>query len=257
MRIETIYLGPYLLGPNDTSENGIYCGDARLLAKAIPNESVDIIFTSPPYNVDLDYGGYDDKQPEEVFWQFQEDWLADAFRIAKHRARLYAIVGDAMLWRFQSLAESQGWRFHQLLVWCKPNLVGSGRISKDWSTLTEWCLLFHKTKRTPMQMGPKGINTHNWIVEASAQSNFSGLQRKVFSAQMAYRVAYAWLARTPGNIIWEPFAGSGTTCMAAKALDRHYLAAEIDPVACELARVRVRQMQPPLFVTQEEQAELF
>ena len=37
-------LGPYLLGPNDTPENGIYTGDARELAKAIPDESVDLIF---------------------------------------------------------------------------------------------------------------------------------------------------------------------------------------------------------------------
>ena len=43
-------LGPYLLGPNDTPENGIYTGDARELAKAIPDESVDLIFTDPPYS---------------------------------------------------------------------------------------------------------------------------------------------------------------------------------------------------------------
>jgi hypothetical protein len=48
-------LGPYLLGPNDTDENGIYCGDARELAKAIPDESVDLIFTDPIYDRIDDY----------------------------------------------------------------------------------------------------------------------------------------------------------------------------------------------------------
>ena len=249
-------LGDYELGPNDTPENGIYLGDCRVLVKTIPDESVDVIFTSPPYNVGMDYGVYDDSLPEEEFWRFQGDWLADAFRVSKEGTRFYAVVGDSMLWGFRSLAEVQGWRFHQLLVWCKPNLVGHGRISKDWNTLSEWCLLFHKGKRTPMQAGPRGVNTHNWIVEASAQSNFGGLQRKVFSAQMAYRVAYNWLARTPGDVIWEPFAGSGTTCMAAKTLGRHYLAVEFDPVTCELARGRTRQMQPPLFIPQKEQLDL-
>lgn len=49
------HLGPYLLGPNDTPENGIYTGDARELAKAIPDESVDLIFTDPVYWQHNDY----------------------------------------------------------------------------------------------------------------------------------------------------------------------------------------------------------
>ncbi|MBU1621856.1 MAG: hypothetical protein KJ604_20565, partial [Gammaproteobacteria bacterium] len=48
-------LGPYLLGPNDTPENGIYTGDARELAEAIPDESVDLIFTDPVYDRIDDY----------------------------------------------------------------------------------------------------------------------------------------------------------------------------------------------------------
>jgi len=249
-------LGPYELGPNDTPENGIYQGDCRELAKAIPDKSVDIVFTSPPYNKDLDYGVWDDKMPDSDFWQFQEDWLTDVFRMTKDGARLYVIVCDDMLWPLHEIGIRIGWRFHQLLAWCKPNIVTNKRMSGDWNRLAEWCMLFHKGKRTPMLNEIVGINTHNWIVEVSAQSNFRGLQRKVFVAQMAYRVAYTWLARTPGDVIWEPFAGSGTTCMVAKALGRHYLAAEIDPVACELARERVRNTQPPLFVAQEKQLDL-
>ena len=45
-------LGPYLLGPNNTPENGIYTGDAWELARAIPDESVDLIFTDPVYDQD-------------------------------------------------------------------------------------------------------------------------------------------------------------------------------------------------------------
>jgi len=251
-----VKLGPYLLGPNGTPENGIYQGDCRELSKAIPDESVDIVFTSPPYNVGLDYDSYDDNLPEEEFWQFQEDWLTDAFRAARDGARLYVTVCDNMPWRMHEIGIRIGWRFHQLLAWCKPNLGNPGRISGDWNRTSEWCLLFHKGTRTVMLGDVWEVNTFNWIVEASAQSNYSGLRRKVFPAQMAYRVAYTWLARTPGDIIWEPFAGSGTTCMAAKALGRQYLAFEIDEAMCELARERVRNTQPPLFVAQETQGEL-
>ena len=102
-----------------------------------------------------------------------------------------------------------------------------------------------------------GINTFNWIVEPSAQANFNGLKRKVFPAQMAHRVAYTWMGRTPGDVIWEPFVGSGTTCMVAKALGRHYLGFEIDPGVCLLSRCRTNEMQAPLFVPGMEQRVLF
>ncbi|MBC8461478.1 MAG: hypothetical protein H8D67_26180 [Deltaproteobacteria bacterium] len=48
-------LGPYLLGPNDTPENGIYTGDAKILSEAIPDESIDLIFTDPVYQNIEDY----------------------------------------------------------------------------------------------------------------------------------------------------------------------------------------------------------
>ena len=50
-------LGPYLLGPNDTPENGIYCGDCRELLKVIPTKSIDLVLTDPPYNIG--FSGYD------------------------------------------------------------------------------------------------------------------------------------------------------------------------------------------------------
>lgn len=239
-------LGPYEL-------NQIYTGDAIDLAEAIPNQSIDIVFTSPPYNVGLDYGTYKDDIPEDQFWEFQSNWLRDAYRISSEGARLYLVVGDNMLWRIRDIAQELGWRYHQLLAWCKPNLVSRGRISKDWNLLAEWCLLFHKGKRTSMLSGMG--TTFNWIVAASCQSNFRGNKHKVHPAQMALEVATKWLSRTPGRIVYEPFAGSGTTCQSAKLLGRSFLAFEIDPETAELARQRVAQMQP-LFVPEITQIEM-
>lgn len=225
--------------------NRVVVGDVRTLSEQMPNESVDIVFTSPPYNVGLDYGAWDDNLPNDAFWRFQREWLTATFRVATQKCRLYLIVGDEMLWRIRSIAEDVGWRFHQLLVWCKPNLVGgAGRISKDWNLLAEWCLLFHKGKRTPMQSGV--ATTFNWIVAASCQSNFLGSKRKIHPAQMALAVALAWLSRTPGQVVFEPFCGSGTTCQASRMLGKDYVAFEIDSATANLARRRTANAQPPL-----------
>jgi DNA modification methylase len=246
-------LGPYLLGPNSTAENGIYIGDTEILARALPGKSTDIVFTSPPYNTGMAYETYNDDLDMQDYQRFQQAWLEEAFRVTISGGKMYAIVGDNILWNFRSLAEKAGWIFHQILVWCKPNLVGSGRITRDWNMLTEWGLLFHKDKRTAMQAGALGINTHNWIISASAQSNFHGHKRKVHPAQMPLAVAHAWLSRTPGQIVYDPFMGSGTTAMAAKILGKRYIGFEIGPATAQLARDRVANTQPPLFTLQPEQ----
>lgn len=238
-------LGPYVLGLGGERE-GIYCGDSRLLMKAVPDGSVDIVFTSPPYNTKMNYEEWNDDLPPDGFWEFQRSWLTSTFRVTKVGGRLYAVVSDVMLWRFKPLAEDAGWRFHQLLVWCKPNLVGGGRINKDWNLTAEWCLLFHKKKRTRMQQGCRGTTTHNWLVAASTQSNFTGWLRKVHPAQMPLKVALAWLSRTPGQVVLDPFVGCGTTAQAAKMLGRRWLGFEIGTATADLARQRIRDTQPPL-----------
>lgn len=251
-------LGPYLLGPNDTAENGIYTGDSRDLAQAMPDESVDIVFTSPPYNVGLDYGTWDDSMPEEEYWQFQAEWIRDAYRVTRPGGRFYLVLNDMMMWRAREIAIEAGWKFHQPIVWCKPNMAGGApRITKDWNCLTEWCLLFHKGKRTPMRGDVMGVNTFNWIVASTPQTNFTGTKRKVFVAQMALDVAFAWLARSPGDVVYDPFTGSGTTPIAAKMLGRQFIGFEIDPDTAQLARDRLRNTQPPLPLEIPEQVALF
>jgi site-specific DNA-methyltransferase (adenine-specific) len=250
-------IGPYRPGYNGEPDCGIYCGDGLVLAKAIPDGSVDIVFTSPPYNVGIAYEASNDNLPDHEFWQFQEDWLREAHRVTQEYGRLYVTVSDKMLWQMQTVGERVGWRFHQLLVWCKTNISGGRtRVSCDWNLTAEWCLLFHRSRRTPMLNDVGGVNTFNWIAAATTQSNFNGHRRKVHPAQMSLSVAYAWLARTPGEIVLDPFVGSGTTAMAAKMLDKQYLGFDNGPDTCTLARERIRNTQPPLIVPGIEQLAL-
>jgi len=59
-----------------------------------------------------------------------------------------------------------------------------------------------------------------------------------------------------GGVVYDPFTGGGTVPAVCKMLGRHYIASEIDPATAELARGRVRNTQPPLFVEAPQQAEL-
>lgn len=238
-------LGPYPL-------NSIITGDAREILSSI-NEGIGVFLTSPPYNVGLNYEGYNDNMPHQDFIEFSRQWVSAAYHAATDGARAYFIVSDSMLWWFKELAESIGWTFAQKLVWCKPNFVGSaGKITNDWNYMTEDILLFRKGKRTPMMNGD--TTTHSWFVETVPQSNFK--DGRIHPAQLPISLCLRILDRTPGEIICDPFAGSGSVLVAAKKLGRSYFGIELVDTVAERARKRIRNTQPPLFVPEPEQLEM-
>ena len=234
--------------------NQIVTGDAISVMAHLPSESIGLIITSPPYNIGLNYIGYDDNLSADEFRNFNFKWLSIAYRICIDGARMYVVVSDQMLWWFRDLAEKAMWTFAQKLVWCKPNLCGKGgrKISEDWNFMTEDILLFRKGKRTPMQSGLS--TTHNWFVETVPQSNFK--EGRDHPAQWPLNLPLRILSRTPGEPVLDMFVGSGQALRAAKILGRKYIGIELVEDVAELARKRVRETQPPLFVPEPEQLDL-
>jgi len=214
--------------------NQIVIGDCREVMTGFPRESVGLIITSPPYNVGLNYEGFDDNLQEDEFVQFNYEWLSQAYQIAKDTTRLYAVIGDKMLWFFREQAEKAGWDYVQKLTWCKPNFVGR-KISGDWNYMSEDILLFRKGKRTPMLSNfENGVTTHNWFVEAVPQSNFK--EGRIHPAQMPLRMCKKLIARTPGEPILDPFVGSGQVLRASRAYGRAFVGIELVPAVAERAR---------------------
>jgi len=215
----------------------IYHGDCREIAPQL--SQVDVVITSPPYNVGLCYLGYDDRMPQEQFQQFNREWLIAIYQALNPSARVYIVVSDKMLFWMKPLAEDVGLSFVQLLAWCKPNLAGGVSISLDWNCLTEWILLFRFGKRTPMMSGEG--TTHNWFVIPSPQRNWNGEDSKQHIAQFPLKLPRRLLARTPGEIILDPFSGSGSTLRAAKDLRRKAIGIEIEEKYAEIAAKRLEQ----------------
>jgi DNA modification methylase len=234
--------------------DSIVTGDACEVMHQLPDDSIGMVLTSPPYNVGLHYDGYDDNLPHDEFVEFNRQWLSEAYRVASSGARLYAVISDKMLFWFRDVALAGGWTYQQKLTWCKPNFVScAGKITNDWNHMTEDILLFRKGKRTPMLNGES--TTHNWFVEVSPQSNYK--EGRIHPAQMPISLCMKLIDRTPGTPILDPFCGSGSVLVAAKKLGRQYIGIELVEAVAERARVRLDATQLPLLVTQPQQAPLF
>jgi DNA modification methylase len=221
----------------------LYHGRAEDVLPTLVAGSVDIIVTSPPYNVGLKYTGYADAIDDDAHKKLVADVLALSFPLLSDGARVYAVISDAMVFWLRPLAESIGLTFAQMLVWCKPNLAGTSKITGDWNYLAEWIFLFRKGKRTRMQSGRS--NTHNWMVIPSPQSNWTG-EKKYHPAQFPLELPRRLIARTPGATVLDPFMGSGSAGVAAISQGRHFIGIDIDAHSYRVACKRIEAAQAQL-----------
>jgi DNA modification methylase len=209
--------------------NQIVTGDARELAKRIPDESVDLIFTDPPYL-------------REFIPLYR--WLAEtAARVLKPGAYLFAYGAGEYIPDILDYMRVDGLKYFWVDV-----LLHHGGYPRVWykKLMSGYKPVFVFTKGTPSMLAWRAT-----VGADSADKRFhewgqgDGLAMKILDQ----------LTR-PAAVIFDPFCGGGSTMSACTKSNRNYIAFEIDPSTAERARQRVQNTQPPLFVPQAEQLEL-
>ena len=222
-------LGPYLLGPNDTPENGIYTGDARELAKLIPDESVDLVLTDPPYL--------------REFIPLYE-WLArESSRILKAGGYVFAYgAGEHMPARLAGM-EASGLSYFWTYV-----LLHHGGYPRMWNKrlMSGYKPIFVYTKGKPL-LNPWQATVHAVCMDKRFHHWGQGV---------GFPVKMIDMLTLEAGIIVDFCCGGGQMPAAAVMTGRRYLAFEIDPDVAEIARERVRNTQPPLFVPEMVQEEM-
>jgi len=244
-----VYLGPYLLGPNDTEENGIYCGDCRELAQAIPDESVDLVLTDPPFFMPVSH--YQSRVNWQRKWSDVSvlthwwDMMAEIFaRVTSQRgyvitfcnADSYAAFYPAMYNRWSRLV---------CLVWDK---VRPG-LGWNWRHQHELILVACNSGAYKPNDGESRGDVLKHAITPPRNRNHP-VQKP---ATLLSEIIVA--ACPPNGIVLDPFCGSGTTAEAAIVSKRRYLCFEADREYTTLARERVRNTQPSLFTPEPEQLE--
>jgi len=216
-------IGPYKL-------NTIITGDARELARAIPDNSVDFVYADPPYWVGYDYGNRTDADMDYI----------DPYKLVAMLLRISPVACVSTGIKSFYAYPPADW----MIGWFKP---GSTRRSAVLNGFNTWepILVYGKPKKRIYQ---DSIYLPDCI---------SHTKDGAFHACPKPERLMLWLVEqftNEGDIVFDPVTGSGTTAKAAKMLGRNYLAFEIDPKTAELARARIANTQPPLFVHRPEQA---
>ncbi|MGC9100116.1 MAG: DNA-methyltransferase [Caldisericum sp.] len=244
-------------------ERIVIINDDFLTTNLIPPNSIDLIITSPPYNVDIHYETFKDNMPYEKYLEFTEKWLRKALELVKPDGRMCLNIPlDKSKGRkeegFQSvyadviqIAKKVGWKYFSTIIWNESNISrrtawGSWLSARAPYVIApvEVIVILYKDKWKKMnESGISDITRDEFIEWTSGIWSFSGENRKKighpapFPLELPKRCIK--LFSFVGDTVLDPFLGSGTTLLACALLNRRGIGVEIDRKYCGLAKKRL------------------
>ena len=248
--------------------NTIYAGDCIEAMNRLPEGSIDLIFADPPYNLQLGgdlhrpdnsrVDGVDDNWDKfsnfRAYDDFTHDWLKSARRVLKHNGSLWVIGSYHNIFRVGSVLQDLGYWLLNDIVWRKsnpmPNFRGT-RFTNAHETLI-WCARSKDARYTFNYDAMKNMNDglqmrSDWTLPlCTGDERLKGEDgNKLHPTQkpesLLYRVIMA--ATKPGDIVLDPFFGTGTTGAVAKALGRKFIGIEQNKEYIARARKRIAQVK--------------
>ena len=236
--------------------------DDFLSTDLIEENSIDLIVTSPPYNVDIHYNSFQDDIPYEKYIEFTERWLKKAYLLAKTDGRLCLNIPlDKSKGRkeagFQSvyadivnIAKKVGWRYFSTIIWNEGNISrrtawGSWLSARAPYVIApvEVIIIFYKERWQKVKNGKSDITRKEFMEWTNGLWTFSGESKKKIGHPAPFPVELPKrcikLFSFTDDIILDPFLGSGSTLIACALLNRKGIGVEIDENYCRLAKERL------------------
>ena len=247
-------------------KNKILLGDSLKIMKTIPSKSVDLIFADPPYNLQLKDTLYrPDQTTVEAVTQdwdkfntykeydnFTEQWLKESKRILKKGGALWVIGSYHNILRVGTSIQNHGFWILNDIIWHKtnpmPNFRGT-RFTNAHETLL-WCTTSREAKYTFNYQNLKELNDgkqmrSDWYIpicsgkERLRKNNNQRSHPTQKPEALMYRIILS--STNKGDIILDPFLGSGTTAVVTKKLQRNFIGIEQDKEYVSLAKKRLKQ----------------
>ncbi|MFQ3535273.1 MAG: DNA methyltransferase [Aggregatilineales bacterium] len=256
--------------------NQILQGDCREVLYQLPEKSVDLIFADPPYNLQLqntllrpnltEVDAVDDDWDRfdsfAAYDQFTREWLTACRRALKDTGTLWVIGSYHNIYRVGSILQDLGYWILNDIVWIKanpmPNFRGV-RFANAHETLL-WCKKSKAQRRYTFNYhAMKMANDERQMRSDWALPLCTGAERltadgaKLHATQkpeaLLYRVILA--SSNPGDVVLDPFFGTGTTGVVAKRLGRHFIGIEREAKYITAAQARLEATAAPATLDSE------
>lgn len=208
--------------------------------KQMPKGCVDIVMADPIYNIGKNYGKQSDTLSDLEYADWYMERAREISRVLADHGFLYVSSLSRQIFEVRERFEAVGLRWFQILIWYGPNMIGGTTAFRmPWTQMYEPITVFIKGKRRPMINTGYLCNSHDVFVISRPQRNFK--DGRHHPTQKPLELYKRIIARTPGDIILDPFMGSGTTAVACKQLGRRFIGFEINPKYVDICNQRLAQ----------------
>lgn len=244
-------------------------GDALTVLPTLPEDCVDLVFADPPYFlqlaedlwrpnltlVDAVNEDWDHFEGYESYDTFTRDWLRAVQRVMKDTATIWISGTYHNIFRVGAILQDLGFWMLNMITWSKPNAMPNfrGTRFKNDIEIVIWA--------KPAQTGSYTFNHHDmkrfndgkqlgsvWEIPvcggAERLKDEKGKKRHPTQKpeELLRRILLA--SSVPGDVVLDPFVGTGTTAAVAKSLHRRWIGIDSDAAYVQLARARVAAVQP-------------
>lgn len=249
----------------DDALDSVLEGDCVATMQALPEASVDLVFADPPYNLQLEGelrrpdnskvdavdDGWDQFASFADYDRFTREWLTAARRVLKDTGTLWVIGSYHNIFRVGAVLQDLGFWILNDVIWRKSNPMPNfrGRRFTNAHETMIWAAK-HRAQKTYTfnYEAMKSLNDDlqmrsDWVMpicsgkERLKQSNGEKAHSTQKPEALLHRIILA--SSRPGDIVLDPFLGSGTTAGVAKKLGRRFIGIERDPGYARLARKRI------------------
>ncbi len=248
---------------NDTlpeeKTNRIFCGDAETVLAGLPDNCVDLVFTSPPYNFGLDYESSEDGTDWEGYFEKLFRVFDECIRVLKFGGRIVVNIqplfssyipshhfisnfftGRRLIWKGEILWEKNNYN-------CKYTAWGSWKspsnpyLKYTWEFLEIFCKGDMKKTGNSEDADITADEFKQWVVAKWSIAPERDMEKyghpAMFPEELAYRVIR--LFRFRNDVVLDPFNGVGTTTAVARRLGRRFVGIDVSEEYCSTAERRL------------------
>lgn len=227
--------------------------------------AIALTFLDPPFNQGKDYDFFNDTLPEEEYWDFMKEVSRKIYQVTRDGGAIYFMQREKNTEAVLRCLRETGWTFQNLIIWTKrtsavPNTVRFGKQFQviAFATKGKRPHVFHRLRidlplrpehRVPREDGVYVTDvwddirelTSGYFAGDEALRHPNGERAHKQQAPIALLLRILLSSTNPGDVVLDPFAGTGTTLVVAEQLRRAAIGIEVDPKNTELIQTRLKQ----------------
>ncbi len=228
---------------------------------------IDLSFLDPPFNQDKAYNQWDDNLPPEEYWEWMQEVCSKIYALTSDGGAIYFMQREKNTEFVLQCLRDSGWTFQNLIVWKKKTsaVPGTKRFGKHYqiigfATKGKTPRVFNRLRIDPPLPADYKYTRENGIFvtdvwddireltsgyfagdEALRDAEGNRLHKQQTPIQLLLRIILS--STNPGDVVFDPFAGSGTTLVVSEQLARKSIGIELDAFNVELIQNRLAEQR--------------